>query len=114
MKKASIAVLLLLVIMLVSGIACQGFGEDLLSCTPQICLYCGKYYQQQNHNNYIELRSGSVAYMNQGGIETQGTWGWVGTEESIHITWIGQETIWKMRLYGNTLTDQNGSKWIKS
>jgi len=113
MKKASIAVLLLLVIMLVSGIACQGMGEDLLSCSPSLCLYCGKYVEQQNTNNYIELRSGSVAHLNQGGIETQGTWSWVGTEESVYIRWVGQEPIWKMRLYSNTLTDQNGSVWIK-
>ena len=113
MKKASIAVLLLLVIVLVSGSACQGYGEDILSCAPSICLYCGKYVQEQNPNNYIELRSGGDAYMNQGGIETQGRWGWVGTEESVHIRWDWQETIWKMRVYSNTLTDQNGVVWIK-
>ena len=113
MKKASIAVLLLLVIILVSGIACQGMGEDLLSCTPQMCLYCGKYVEQQNTNNYIELRTGSVAYLNQGGIETRGTWYWVGTEEAVHIRWEGQASLWKMALYSNTLTDQNGSVWIK-
>lgn len=113
MKKACIAVLLLLVIMLVSGIACQGDGEDLLGCSPSLCLYCGKYIEQQNTNNYIELRSGSVAYLNQGGIETQGTWYWVGTEESVHIRWQGQEPIWKMAVYSNTLTHQDGGVWIK-
>jgi hypothetical protein len=113
MKKASIVVLLLLVIMLVSGIACQGMGDDLLSCTPQICLYCGKYVEQLNPNNYIELSSDTTAHLYQGGIDTQGRWYWVGSEEAVHVKWDWQETEWKMAVYGRTLTDQNGVVWIK-
>ena len=113
MKKASIAVLLLLAIMLVSGIACQGMGEDLLSCTPQLCLYCGKYVEQGNPNNYIELSGESIALLYSGGTETQGRWYWVGEEEAVHIKWDWQDTVWKMEVYGKLLTDQNGVVWIK-
>ena len=76
-------------------------------------MHCGKYVRQLNANDYIELRSGSIAYLDWGGIGTQGTWYYVGAEVAIHIRWEGQAIVMKLAVYGKTLTDQNGVVWVK-
>lgn len=113
MKRTRIAVLFLLVIILVSGVACQGIGTDVLSCMPNLCLWCGKYVQQGNPSNYIELYDDNAAYIYEGGIGTHGTWIFDNTGPTIVMNWQGLRPEIRVKPHGNTLTDQYGVRWVR-
>jgi len=110
MKKARIAVVLLLGILLVSGLACEG-DVDMLACVPSICLVCGTYVQQVDSNNYIELRSDRISYLYEGGTGTQGTWSYNGVE--LIMNWEGHPVATRAEIKGSRIIDDDGVVWVK-
>ena len=111
MRKARIAMVLLLATVLVAGFSCSVDSLDLSSCGLGLCSQCGTYVSQADSRDSIEIRSDNTAYLRKGGTQTSGTYRY--NEVDLIITWQGYpwETRAVVRL--GEILDQDGIVWAK-
>jgi hypothetical protein len=102
MKKASIALVLILAVMLVAGIACDGI-------TP--CEVCGTYVNQEKPSDFLELEADGTFYNEEGGIGFIGTWEVEGNTITLQLEDLPFAT--RVTVQGNTIIDPDGERWVK-
>ena len=111
MRKARIVMVLLLGTVLVSGLSCSDGSLDILDCVPSLCLVCGTYVSQADSSHSMQILDDSTAYLREGGVtKTAGTWYVSGTH--VTINWQGYPPT-SAEFTGNTILEDNGTRWVK-
>jgi hypothetical protein len=105
MKIKRFALIGLLSILLVSGLACGGGGGTAG------CNICGTYFYEGNHSDYLEIKSDNSFYLSQTGFSYTGTWELKG--ETIILWLSGFPTGANGLIQGNTIIDNEGLAWTK-